>query len=156
MINISAFGSKAQLVASKTFPQGFRISEWADDADPLESAKLTVAEAGFGTNGDMVFWSRTNGIKLTLAVIPDSETEINLTALLDANRAAKNKSSAADSISLVFTFPDGRIVTCEPGIIEVGDIMPSISSQQRLKTREYEFIFEQISQSNPGAGSATQ
>lgn len=154
MINISGFGMKAQLVADSTFPSGFTISEWSDETDAVDVAHLTVAEAGYGPNGDMVWWSRVNGIDVTLNVIPDSDSEVNLTALVDANRAAKGKGSAKDSVSLVFTWPDGRIVTCEPGIVVVGDIAPSMANSGRMKTRSYQFKFEQIAQTNPGAGAA--
>lgn len=147
MYNTSSFGTKGNVVASKTFPQGFPLSAFADDADPLDSPDLQVADAAVGVNGDMITWSRPGMIEITIAVIFGSVDDQNLDALLDANRVAKGKSSANDVVSVTYTYPSGMTVNMGPGIIKSGVIVPKISAQGRVMTRHYTFQFEQITKS---------
>ena len=100
--NVSGFGLTAQIVAGTTFPNGVTITAFADDADPLDSPDFTAADTAFGLNGDMIVWSRANGIEIAINVIPTTEDDDNLDALLDANRVGKNKSSSRDSVEIIF------------------------------------------------------
>lgn len=150
-VNISGFGLTAQIVASATFPQGVTVTSFGDDADPLDSPDLTVADTAYGLNGDMVVWSRATGIEVAVNVIPTSEDDDNLDALTDANRVGKNKTSARDRIDIVFTYPNGQRVTCSSGVIVVGSIVPQIASSGRMKTRQYRFRFEKITKSKVAA-----
>lgn len=145
MQNISGFGLSVQVSASVTFPNGFTLTEFADDTDPLDSPDLTIANVAFGLNGDMVIWSKPDGIHVTLGVIPRSPGDQNLAILAEANRVAKNKRGARDVVGLVWTYPDGMIVNCSPGAMLTGAIIPQISNQGRIKTRLYSFVFENVS-----------
>jgi hypothetical protein len=145
--NISAFGLTAQLVASVTFPSGVTLSAFADDADPLDSPDFTVADTGSGLNGDMVTWSRANNVEIAINIIPTSEDDDNLDALLDANRVGKNKTSARDSIDMIWTYPSGQRANCSNGVIISGAILPQVAGSGRIKTRQYRFRFEQITKS---------
>lgn len=146
-INISAFGLTAQLVASTTFPNGVTIGDFADDTDPLDSPDFTAADTAYGLNGDMITWSRANGIEIAMGVIPTSDSDDNLDAVLDANRVGKGKTSARDKIDVVFTYPNGQRVTCSSGVIVTGSILPPVASSGRLKSRVYRFRFEKITKS---------
>jgi hypothetical protein len=150
MINISGYGLRAVLTASSTFPAGFPISAFADDADPLDSPDLDLADKAFGLNGDLLVWTRPVGIEISTNVIPNSPEDINLQTLVEANRVAKGKVGARDVIGIVWTYPDGRVVTASSGFIIHGAIIPNVSSQGRLKTRTYRFCFENVSQTSPG------
>jgi hypothetical protein len=147
MNNISGFGLSAQVTASNTFPNGFPVTEFADDADPLDSPDLEATDTAFGLNGDMVVWSRPAGIEITMNVIPTSAADQNLAALLDANRVGKNKAGARDQVGIVFTYPNGMIVNVSPGVIVSGSIIPQVSSAGRIKTRLYRFRFQNVSKS---------
>jgi hypothetical protein len=147
-INISTVGISARLVASKTFQSGFDISEFADDADPLDSPDLAVADTGFATNGTMVIWSRPAGIEMALNVIPMSEAAVNLSILLEANRVGKGKVSAQDKCTLVWTYPQGLIVTGNNGAIISGPIMPGAATSGRMKTQRFLFRFENVTKTN--------
>lgn len=144
MINISGFGLSAQIVGDSTFPTGFLLTEFADDADPLDSPDLETAEAAMGGNGDMVVWSKPMGIEMSFNVIPSSQGDINLSVLLNANRIAKGKNSAKDKIGIVVTYPDGSTVNMSSGVIISGPIVPPVSSSGRLKSHMYKFKFEQV------------
>lgn len=140
--DVSAFGIRVRLVASSTFPAGITLSQFADDADPLDFPDLTVAETGMGVNGDLVSWSRANPIQATLNVIPGSEDDRNLAILLDANRVGRGKFSARDTITMTAMYPDGRQTTLSGGKIVTGRPGQSVASAGRLKSKPYAFAFE--------------
>lgn len=147
MINISGFGLGAQVSASRTFPNGFGVSAFADDADPLDSPDLELADTGMGLNGDMVVWSRPMGIEISLNIIPGTEEDANFDVLAQANRVAKGKSGARDVINIVVTYPNGQIATLSSGVMISGPMVAPVASAGRLKTHMYKFRFEQISKS---------
>lgn len=143
--NISGAGLHIQLVASVTFPSGFALTAFADDADPFDTPSVKVAEAAMGLNGDLVTWSKATPTAVTLNIIPNSEDDLNLTILGDANRVGKGKTSARDVISLTGTYPDGSTITLSGGVLT--DYVPGkpVASAGRLKTKAYVFSFESIS-----------
>jgi len=147
--DISVFGLTGNLTASKTFPNGMSISEFADDADPLDSPDLEIADMSMGPNGDTITWSRPQLIEIVVNVIPQSQDDLNLTALADANRVAKGKSSARDEITIVWTYPNGMKVTASDGKMVTGPVVQSGSSNGRAKTKRFAFRFGQVTRQNP-------
>ena len=143
--NISGFGTRVVLIASETFPAGIEISQFADDADPIDFPNLTVADKAMGLNGDLVSWNSANPIETTLNVIPGSEDDVNLGILLEANRAGRGKASVQDNITLTRILPDGTQKTLTNGIITEGMPANSVSSAGRQKSKPYMFAFENIS-----------
>lgn len=148
MEDISIFGLSAQVVASNTFPQGVTITSFADDADPLDSPDLEVADMAMGPNGDTITWTRPQLIEISMNVIPQSQADLNLTALVDANRVAKGKSSARDVCQIVFSYPNGMKVTCSEGKITTGPVVQSGSSNGRAKSKRFVFRFGQVQRQN--------
>lgn len=144
MQNVSTFGLSASIVGSNTFPNGFQVTAWADDADPLDSPDLEIAQSGMGTNGDLVVWSKPEGIEISISVIPFSVDDQNLDALFNANRVAKGKTSARDVITIALAYPNGAKVTMDPGIAIVGSVIPQAQQSGRVKTRNYRFRFENV------------
>ena len=144
MHNVSATGIKMRLVASLTFPAGFDITQFADDGDPLNSENLTIAETAAALNGDLVAWGKPNVIPLTVAVLPDTDEDRNLSILWNVNRIGKNKVAVQDIITLVVTYPNGDQEILSNGVMISGPALNSGSSEGRLKTKEYEFSFESI------------
>ena len=144
MHNVSATGIKMRLVASLTFPAGFDITQFADDGDPLNSENLTIAETAAALNGDLVAWGKPNVIPLTVAVLPDTDEDRNLSILWNVNRVGKNKVAVQDIITLVVTYPNGDQKILSNGVMISGPALNSGSSEGRLKTKEYEFSFESI------------
>lgn len=144
MENISGFGLLGNLTASKTFPNGVEISKFADDSDPLDAPDLEVADTAFGLNGDMVTWSRPTGIEIIVSVLPNSDEEANLAALVEANRVAKKKPGARDVIGLVLAYPNGDTAICSTGVVVTGPVVQAVASTGRMKTRQFKFRFEQV------------
>ena len=144
MHNVSATGIKMRLVASLTFPAGFDITQFADDGDPLNSENLTIAETAAALNGDLVAWGKPNVIPLTIAVLPDTDEDRNLSILWNVNRIGKNKVAVQDVITLVVTYPNGDQKILSNGVMISGPALNSGTAEGRLKTKEYEFSFESI------------
>lgn len=143
MQEVSGFGFQVRVIASKTFPAGFTVTEFADDADPFDLPEIQVADAATGLNGDMVTWSTGGPLSVSLNVIPKSESDKNLAVLLEANRSARGKKPARDVVTLVGLYPDGSTITLSEGIIYGGVPGNSIASAGRMKSKPYQFRFEQ-------------
>lgn len=140
--NISVFGLVVTLVASKTFPSGTVIDQFADDADPLDIPEIQIADAAMGPNGDLVLWGKPTPIEITLNVVPNSDSDRNLAILFEANRLARGKTSAQDNVSITAVYPNGDVRGVANGTIKTGAPMPSGTAAGRLKTRSYKFVFE--------------
>ncbi|HAW0896329.1 TPA: hypothetical protein JLK53_004046 [Escherichia coli] len=145
MQDVAGFGLQVRLIASKSYPSGFTITEFADDADPFDLPALQINDAGMGLNGDMVVWSKANPISFALAVIPKSEADKNLSVVFEANRAARGKKPAKDVITVVGIYPDGSTITLTPGVIYDGLPGNSVASAGRYKSKVFNFRFEGMS-----------
>jgi len=142
MQNISGFGFSVSIIASKTFPVGLYLTQWADDSDPFDMPALQIADKAMGLNGDLIIWSKANPIDITLSVIPGSFTDINLGILLEANRVGRGKIGARDIITLTASYPAGNFIILQQGAITDGPPSSSVASAGRLKSKSYSFTFE--------------
>ena len=144
---ISGFGLQINVIASNTFPSGFVVSQFADDGDPFDTPAIQLADKAMGLNGDLITWSKATPLEVTINVIPDSEDDLNLSALADANLVGKGKKSAQDIITLVKMPVDGKPTTYNNG--KLTNAMPgtSFSSAGRMKTKKYVFTFESKAES---------
>lgn len=149
MYEVSATGLALNIIASKTFPNGFPVTEFADDADPFDLPAVVAATAAMNVNGDLVVFSSPQPILPTINVIPGSEADNNLQILLEANRAAKGKKVARDVIKIVATYPDGSTVTYSNGKMLSGSPGNSVASAGRQKSKPYAFAFQDISSTRP-------
>lgn len=147
MQDISAFGIRVQVIASKTFPAGISITQFADDADPFDAPSMQIRDKAMGVNGDLISWSKANPIPITLNVVPGSDDDINLSVLFEANRVGKGKTSARDVINIVAIYPDGRVAAFTQGTITDGQPANSATSAGRLKSKAYAFAFENVNRS---------
>lgn len=143
-MDISGFGLKARLVASVTFPNGIDLTQFADDADPLDAPSQQIRDKAMGLNGDLLTWSKANPIIATLNVVPNSDDDQNLAVLFEANRVGKGKQGARDEITLTLIYPDTTSVTLNGGAITDGMPTNSVASAGRLKTKAYAFAFENL------------
>jgi hypothetical protein len=144
MQDISGFGLRLSLRASKTFPQGITLTQFADDADAFDAPSEQIAEVAMGLNGDMVAWSKANPCKVTINLIPGSEDDRNMQVLAAANRVSRGKRSARDVITLSAVLPDGRAVIYAQGKLTDAMQTESIASSGRKKSMPYGFAFERV------------
>jgi hypothetical protein len=142
MQNISGFNTRINLIASKTFPVGFTITEFADDGDPIDSQTLQIGDSAMGLNGDLIVWSKANPIKIALNVIPNGADDTNLSILFEANRVGKGKIGAQDILTMNIIYPDGRFTQLINGTLIEGLPFNGVQSAGRLKTKSYSMVFE--------------
>lgn len=140
--DISGFGLVVNVVADTTFPAGLPITQFADDADPLDMASVQIADKAMGLNGDMISWAKAVPLPMVLSVIPGSQDDINLGILAEANRVGRGKISNYDNITATVIYPDGSTVTLVAGKITDAMFGKSVASAGRLKTKAYIFAFE--------------
>lgn len=144
MQDISATGISLLVKGSITFPNGFTVTQFADDADPFDLPSLEIAATAMNVNGELVTWSSPQPINPTLNVIPGSEDDNNLATLFEANRAAAGKTVARDIITIVATYPDGSTATLSNGKMTSGFPGKSIASAGRMKSKAYSFMFQDL------------
>lgn len=141
MTNISAFGYVITIIASQTFPIGFTVTMGANDGDPVDMPSVKIGDLVLGVNGDPISWNKAVPLPMTLNVIPGGLDDINLGILANANRVSQGKQSVQDVITAVVVYPDGTVTTLINGAITDAPFGKSISSEGRIKTRQYGFMF---------------
>lgn len=142
MQDVSGTGIEVTIIALPTFPQGIKATAFADDADPLDSPELQIAEWGMGVNGDLVIWRAPKPLEVTLNIIPNTDEDVNLGILFDANRVAKNKLSVKDLVTMIVKYPDGTVKTLSNGAIVQAMPLNGIASNAKIKSKPYKFVFE--------------
>lgn len=145
MFDTSAIGVSIRCLASESFPAGFTLTSFADDADPFDIPAIDIAEVAMNVNGDMVSWSAPNPITITINVIPGSEDDNNLSVIFEANRAARGKRNARDIITMVASYPDGSSITLSEGKMTNGVPGNSPATAGRIKSKEFSFAFQNLS-----------
>ena len=140
--DVSGFGGVVNIVASNTFPSGFTITQFSNDADPMDFAAVRFADIAMGVNGDLIVWAKAVALPFVVSVIPGGPDDINLQILADANRAAQGKVSAADVITATVIYPDSSQVQLNLGRITDASFGKGISGEGRIKTRVYTFQFQ--------------
>lgn len=146
MSNVSSANAIITLVASNTYPGGIIITDPADDTNPIDIPSVQIADTGMGMNGNLVSWSSANPIPVTLAVVPGSLSDRELSVLFDRNRVQRGKSSANDVITITITYPGNlKTVTLKGGVITDGMPFPGAASSGRQTTATYAFAFEKMS-----------
>lgn len=145
--DVSSFGSRIRLIASKTFPAGITLSQFADDADPFDAPVQTITDGAMGPNGDYVTWSTANPILVTFNLIPGSDDDRNMDVVAEANRVGRGKFSALDIITLTVLYPDGSQITYAGGKLLSAIPGRAMATSGRQKAKPYAFGFESKTQS---------
>lgn len=142
MKDVSGFGLKIRVIGSVTFPVGFDVTQFADDADPFDLPSIQVRDKGMGVNGDLVTWSVATPLPIGISLIPGSDDDRNMAVLFDANRTGKGKRGARDIITMIAIYPDGTVLQAQQGVITDGPPGLSVASSGRQKSNTYQFSFE--------------
>jgi len=148
MQNISGFGLVVSLIASVSFPAGIVLTQFADDADPVDMASIQIKDATMGLNGDLISWSKATRVPCVLNVIPGSDDDKNLSVLANNNRVGRGKIGVQDIITITIRYPDGSTAILTPGIITDSMFAKSIASSGRMKSKAYAFAFENITRTD--------
>lgn len=140
--DVSATGFSLVIRGSETFPQGFELTAFADDQDPLSLPDTTSAEAAMDINGNLISWSTPQPQEVTINVLPDTREDYNLGVLLEANMAKRGRRPAGDVITLVAMYGNGAVTTARNGKILSGPRGTAVSSSGRLGSKSYTFTFQ--------------
>ena len=140
--DISGFGLVVNVIASNTFPAGFVVTQFADDADPFDIPSIAIADKAMGLNGDLLVWAKAVPIDVNISVVPGSPDDVNLGILAQANRPGSGKIPAEDTITLTGVYPDATIITLQAGRIINAPFGKSVASAGRLKSKTYTFTFQ--------------
>lgn len=140
--DISGQGLEFTIIASNTFPNGVTLTQFADDADPLDMPDLKIADVTMGLNGDLISWSTAVPILSTIALVPGSDDDKNMAILAEANRSGRGKINAKDIITGIVSSPDGKIITFSEGKMLTAPPADSVASAGRKKSKVYGFGFE--------------
>ena len=142
MNNIGGFGLKIAVNASITFPVGFIITQFADDADPFDVPDIQIRDKAMGLNGDLITWGKAVPVSISISVIPDSQDDINLAILAKTNRVGAGRNPVTDVIGMIGTYPDGSFVMLTNGVMTDAPMASSVGSAGRMKSKTYKFAFE--------------
>ncbi len=141
-INISGINFKVRVLASRSFPVGFEVSQFADDTDPFDVPSQQIGDGAMNINGNLATWGRANPIKINIAVLSGSDDDTNLSFLAEANRPGLGKLFASDVITMIAVYDTGKILTYTGGIITDAILGEPIASVGRKKSKTYGFMFE--------------
>ena len=144
MYDVSASGIKLRVLAFPLYPAGFDVSRFPDDASPLEIDNQQIADTGMGVNGDLVAWSTPNPIEMSVSVIPGSEEDDALASIWAVDRIGGSKIAAFNKITIVVTYPSGKVVTYTGGKMIEGPAGTSTDNSARLQSKTYRFAFETV------------
>jgi tail fiber protein gp32 len=142
-IDVSGFGSLINIVATNTFPAGFVVTQFSDDADAFDVEAIDIAAGTMGVNGDLIKAAKASPLPFTVAVIPGGADDVNLSILFEANRVGQGKFSAQDIINATIIYPNGTTRILSGGFCL--NFMPGISvaGSGRQKTKPFKFMFAQ-------------
>ena len=142
MTDITGVGSRLTIKASVTFPNGFVVTQFADDADAFDFPNREIAQVAIGANGQAVSWNHASLINFPISVVANSEDDLNLQVLFNANTVAQGKTVANDVIQINIAYPNGQIISLNNGKLTSGPTGNAFTAAGRLKSKQYTFMFE--------------
>lgn len=144
MTDISAAGLSITFVTTISYPLGFTITAFADDADPLNIADINVGDMALDLNGNAYEWSVAEPVPVDLNLHANTEGSEDLDGLFDANKPGPNKQTVRDTITMTVNFPNkpteiysgGTTISYAPGT--------GTNSSGKQKVKKYSFKFSQM------------
>lgn len=152
MINISGFGLKATVVALQTFPMGFTLSQFADEADPIAFERMEPVGFEMLFDGELFAFDKSAPVIVHVSVLPQTEDDINLKMLLASKKGGVKWATFSDITTMVVTYPDGGKVVLSNGTITAGPPGDTVKQTGRKGCNTYSFAFG----TSAGLQSATE
>lgn len=152
MIDVSAFGTGINIVATTSFPTGFPLTQFADDEDPLSIEEVEVSGFEKLYDGSIFTFDKTSPVLLSVGIMPNTDDDINMKILMQMRKSSPSILPLPDTTSMVITYADGGRVILTSGTIISGALADSISAQGRKKGNVYHFVFGTFA----GAQSASE
>ena len=152
MINISGTGTGIVVVALRSFPMGFNLTQFADDIDPIAAEEIEPSGFEMLYDGSLFAFDKAAPILLTVGVIAGSSDDINLKILLQSRKSSISLAPFQDFVSVVISYPDGGRIALSNGVLFKGTLIDKIEQTGRKKGNSYTFAFGSFA----GAQSAKQ
>lgn len=145
MNNIGGVGLKITVLASITFPQGFTLTEFSTEADPLiMPSDVEITNSKMGLNGDKAVWQVVPNMPVEINLMPNTDGDKNMQILANTNRKEKNKVAPLDNITFIINYPNGKITTCSEGNIKTGKIADGVGTDSKYPDGHYVVEFAHI------------
>lgn len=141
MLDISGSGTNITLVALQSFPLGFRLTQFADDLDPLIAEEIETTGFEMLYDGSLFAFDKAAPIKLTVNVVAGGADDINLKILLQTRKSNISILPFPDVTSMVISYPDGGRVILSNGTILTGPLIDNVLSPGRKKGNTFTFAF---------------
>ena len=143
--NVTGVGAKF-IIFDKNgqYPNGYVITEFSDDSDPIDNPNKTIVQYANALNGTLLYWYKTSPNEINISVYADSDGDIYLTSLLQANDPQKNKKIINSELDAQLIYNNGKVVFMNNGKLVEGSYIGGISSDGKKKTKTFKFIFEEI------------
>lgn len=155
MQDVTGWGTSVTVVALQTFPQGFKLTQFADDKDPLTIEDLEPVGYEMLYDGNLFAYDKAAPVMVSVSVIPNTEDDINLKILLQTKKGGIRLLPISDVTSMVISYPDGGMTILSGGTILSGPPADSINQAGRKIGNTYKFVFASIAgaQSNKQTGA---
>lgn len=141
MIDVSGFGTGITIVATTSFPMGFKLSQFADDADPVVFDETETSDFELLYDGSLFVYDQASAIKMSVSVIPGSDDDINLKLLLQSRKSTPKIIPLPDTVIAYIGYGGGGSVILSNGGVVKGPLADSITAQGRKKANTYSFVF---------------
>lgn len=141
MENISGFGTKVTIVAIQSFPQGFSLSKFADDKDPVAIDDIEPIGYQMLYDGGLFAFDKAVPVTVSVSVIPNTDDDINLKILLQTKKGGFRYLPIEDLVSMIISYPNGGTAILTNGTIISGPPADSITQAGRRQSNTYKFAF---------------
>lgn len=139
MPDITAFGLSFT-VADLLYPDGLTIKEGSDDVPLISCDNPEFGKVNVGLNGHKISWVHSSVYTVTVAVIPNTDTDRKLKAMVAYNRPQVGGSANIDSIQGVLTEGvSGEKTVFADMTMTSGAITNVTTTEGRFETRTYTF-----------------
>lgn len=140
MIDIGAHGLSITVIAAQSFPMGFQLSQFSDDANPLDVKDTEPFGYELLYDGGMFAFDKATAIELSVSVIPGSDDDINLKILLQSKKGGASILPIPDVLTMVVSYPTGTVMLTKGTIIS-GPLADTVQASARKKGNTYRFVF---------------
>jgi hypothetical protein len=141
MIDVSGFGSSVTVIATGSFPQGFQITEFADDKNPIEAKEIEPTGFEMLYDGSLFAFDKAAAVLVDVSVVAGSEDDINCKILLQARKGSPKIIPLPDVTSIVIANPNNGTVTLSGGTIISGPLVDTVLPSGRKQGNTYSFAF---------------
>ena len=122
---------------------GITITDFMDDANPVEFQDVEVSSVGVNCNGSMIRNAKPNVIMMSMTVIPGSQSDLSLYNLWKQYRVQGDWNGKwEEALSATVTIGSGRgSRSFSNGTMVSGPGGPSSNGEGKMSGRTYTFAF---------------